>query len=137
MSKRRAAREFAMKVLYQIDICRTDHEAVIELLQEECDLSALSLSFVRELVQGALEHRESIDELINTCAENWSLERMPAIDRNILRMAVHEMLYMPDIPHNVTINEAIELANAFSTVDSGRFVNGILDSIFKKKCSDT
>ncbi|MDP7422679.1 MAG: transcription antitermination factor NusB [bacterium] len=134
MGKRRQARELTMIILYQADVCRIDPDEAIELLQEECEVAPEMLPFVRDLVHGALANLEVIDSLIDKFSDNWTLDRMPAIDRNILRMTVQEMLFMPEIPHNVSINEAIELANTFSTQDSGRFVNGILDSIYKDNC---
>jgi len=83
------------------------------------------------LIRGTLEHRDEADELIKKHAQNWELHRMAAVDRNILRLAIYEMLYRDDIPPVVSINEAIELAKAYGGADSGRFVNGILDRIRK------
>lgn len=85
--------------------------------------------FARELVYLYLANREEIDGLIRSYADRWSLERMPAVDRNLLRLGIAELLHRPDIPANVTINEYLELAKAFSTEDSGKFVNGVLGSV--------
>ncbi len=85
--------------------------------------------FSRELFYLYLDNRERIDALIRDYADRWSLERMPAVDRNLLRLGITELLYRPDIPSNVTINEYLELAKSFSTEDSGKFVNGVLGSI--------
>jgi N utilization substance protein B len=85
--------------------------------------------FARELVRLYLGSRDEIDGLIRTYADRWSLERMPVVDRNLLRLGIAELLYRPDIPSNVTINEYLELAKAFSTEDSGKFVNGVLGSV--------
>lgn len=85
--------------------------------------------FADPLIQGVLEHRAEIDAVIVKHARNWSLERMAAVDRNILRLAVFEMLHREDIPPVVSINEAVDIAKKFSTHDSGKFVNGILDKV--------
>ena len=88
--------------------------------------------YAQALVQGTLEHRARIDELIRGQADNWRLERMPAVDRNILRLAVYEMLFETDIPKLVVMDEAIELAKKFGSEQSGRFVNGLLDGLLKQ-----
>ena len=86
----------------------------------------------QELVRGTVEHRVEIDELIRKQADNWRLERMPAVDRNILRLAVFEMLYETSVPKLVVVDEAIELAKKYGSEHSGRFVNGLLDGLIKK-----
>ncbi len=93
--------------------------------------AARTLEYARRLVRGTLEHRQEIDELLRQQAEHWRLERMPAVDRNILRLAVYEFLYETDVPKLVILDEAIELAKAFGSEQSGRFVNGMLDGILK------
>ncbi len=85
--------------------------------------------FAEELIRGALQRRTEVDEMIKRHAKNWDLRRMAAVDRNILRLAVYEMLFRDDIPPVVSINEAVDIAKKFSTQDSGKFVNGILDKI--------
>jgi transcription antitermination protein NusB len=90
--------------------------------------AALQL-FAEALIRGALEKRDAVDELIKRHAKNWDMHRMAAVDRNILRLAVYEMLFRDDIPPVVSINEAVDIAKKFSTQDSGKFVNGILDKI--------
>jgi N utilization substance protein B len=85
--------------------------------------------FAEPLIRGTLEHRDEIDAAIKQHAHHWSLERMAAVDRNVLRLAVFEMLHRDDIPPVVSINEAVDIAKKFSTQDSGKFVNGILDKI--------
>lgn len=89
----------------------------------------LALDYARTLVEGSLAHRESIDRLVADQADNWRLERMPVVDRNLLRMAVYEMRFQPEVPAVVVIDEAIELAKKFGSEQSGRFVNGILDAL--------
>ena len=91
-----------------------------------------SFEYARTLVEGAVDNSGEIDDLIREQADNWRLERMPAVDRNILRLAVFELLYEEDIPKLVVVDEAIELAKKFSTEQSGRFVNGLLDGLLKK-----
>ncbi|MHC4471955.1 MAG: transcription antitermination factor NusB [Planctomycetota bacterium] len=129
MRKRTRARELALQVLYQIDL-RGD-ELVEEL--EEILLASEKpedvARFARELVLGTVEHRPDYDRRISDVAEHWDISRMAVIDRNILRLAVHEMIERSDIPPKVTINEAIELGKKYSTENSGAFINGILDRI--------
>ena len=87
--------------------------------------------FAEELARGVIEHHKEIDPLIAKYAENWEIDRMGTVDRNAMRIAVFEMLYRNDIPPVVSINEAVELAKAYSSIESGKFVNGILDRIRK------
>lgn len=91
-----------------------------------------AFDYARTLVEGTLEHREEIDRLIRDQADNWRLERMPAVDRNILRLAIFEMLHQRDVPKLVVMDEAIELAKRFGSEQSGRFVNGLLDGLLKQ-----
>jgi len=88
--------------------------------------------FAERLVQGVLTHAETIDAIIRENAANWSLERMARTDRNILRMAIYELLHVDDVPGSVTINEAVELAKIYGDADSGRFVNGILGNVLRR-----
>jgi N utilization substance protein B len=100
----------------------------VELPPPSAEDSAVRL-FADPLIRGALEHREEADTLIKKLAKNWELHRIAAVDRNILRLAIFEMLHRDDIPPVVSINEAVDIAKKFSTQDSGKFVNGILDKI--------
>jgi N utilization substance protein B len=90
----------------------------------------------RVLVEGAAAHREEIDALIRGQADNWRLERMPAVDRNILRLAVYELLHQPDVPKLVVLDEAIELAKKYGSEQSGRFINGLLDGLLKQRAGE-
>jgi transcription antitermination factor NusB len=90
-----------------------------------------AFAHAKRLVEGCLAHREELDRLIQTQAENWRLERMPAVDRNILRLAVYEMLFESEVPKLVVVNEAIELAKRYGSESSGRFVNGLLDGLLR------
>jgi N utilization substance protein B len=100
----------------------------IELPPPTAEEAAVRL-FAEPLIRGALDHREEADALIKKHAQNWDLHRMAAVDRNVLRLAIYEMLYRDDIPPVVSINEAVDIAKKFSTQDSGKFVNGILDKV--------
>jgi transcription antitermination factor NusB len=91
-----------------------------------------AFQYAQRLVRGTVDHREEIDEMIRGQADNWRLERMPAVDRNILRLAIYEMLYERDTPKLVVVDEAIELAKKFGSEQSGRFVNGLLDGLLKQ-----
>ena len=123
MRTRREARERALSLCYELDVRGS---SVDELL---ADLPAEPDPYAVELARGVEEHREEIDTLIRKFADRWSLERMPVIDRNVLRMAVFELAHRPDVPVGVAISEAVELAKRYSTDDSGRFVNGMLARI--------
>lgn len=89
--------------------------------------------YASRLVEGAEQHRQAIDERIRAQAENWRLERMPSVDRNILRLAIYEMWYQNDVPKLVVVDEAVELAKRFGSEQSGRFVNGVLDGLMKSE----
>jgi transcription antitermination factor NusB len=130
---RRKAREVAMQFLFQIDITRQeriDTDQIDDFLNEQ-NLSGDARYFAYDLISGAVDYKEKIDEKLRKVAQHWSLSRMAVVDRNILRFATYELLYRDDIPSKVTINEAIEMAKKYSTVDSGSFINGILDRIAK------
>ncbi len=128
--KRRKAREFALQILFQLDIRKEKPSAsVLKTFWAEHDPDEEVKAFAEEIVKGSYKHRAKIDSQLHQCAKNWSLERMAVVDRNVLRMAVYELLYRLDIPTSVTINEAIEVAKKFGTDDSGAFVNGILDRV--------
>jgi len=128
--KRRKAREFALQILFQLDIRKDKPTAtILKRFWAEHDVDEEVRAFTEEIIKGTYKHFAAINEKIHACAKNWSIERMAAVDRNVLRMAVYEILYRADIPSSVTINEAIEIAKKFGTDDSGSFVNGILDSV--------
>ncbi len=136
---RRKARELALQALFQMDIAGTDPDtAVAQALTREVEpdwtpdrLPEESAEFARRLIQGAWQHREESDELIAAHARGWKVERMAAVDRAILRMAVYEIVHSEDVPDSVAVAEAVELAKSFSTADSSRFVNGILGSVIR------
>jgi len=136
MRKRTFARECALKILYRIEISK---ESIEDSLKDFWSKSADSADkeshdFAETLVKGIYENLAAIDDMISKYTDNWSISRMAVIDKNVMRMSVYEMLYRDDIPLNVSINEAIELAKKYGDIDSGKFVNGILDKIKKTEC---
>ena len=132
MGKRRKSREIALQVLYQLDVTKQDPPKVLAQFQQQFLPIEEKDEFLERLVLGVLEHSLEIDRLIKRFSENWSLDRMSIIDRNILRMATFELLYCQDIPPKVTLNEAIDLGKDYGTEESGSFINGILDHIQKE-----
>jgi transcription antitermination protein NusB len=154
MGQRREARERAVQFLFQYDLNQPeDFERALNQFWDSQQTAAIAEDkgkatwgeqaelpppsteeaavrlFAEPLIRGAVEHREKIDEEIKKHAKNWDLHRMAVVDRNILRLAIYEMLFRDDIPPVVSINEAVDIAKRFSTADSGKFVNGILDKI--------
>lgn len=133
MTNRRKSRELALHVLYAYDQNPdVDVDSLCAYLVEERFVSEESAPYGKTLARKALESRERIDELLKASATNWDLSRMGAIDRNILRFAVAELLYFKDTPFRVAIDEAVEIAKSYGTDDSAKFVNGIIDAVYKK-----
>ena len=122
-ASRREARERAMSLLYEAEVKEISPLALLEELEVEPD------PFVVDVVRGFAESEGRIDALISKYSVDWPLERMPAVDRNILRVAVYELCDRPDVPTGAVISEAVELAKQFSTDESGRFVNGLHASV--------
>ena len=130
MGRRRQSREIALQALYIIDTSGTEvGEAFKSVNRRESADDPKTIEFARELVTGTTNHRGQLDKLIEGAAQNWALSRMAAVDRNVLRLAAFELLHRHDIPVKVVIDEAIEIARKFSTEDSTRFINGILDKL--------
>lgn len=123
VGSRREARERALGLLYEAETKGIDGAAVIAAQPVDVD------AFAADLVVGVSERADDLDAVLGRFARGWDVERMPVIDRTLLRMAAYELLHRPDVPRNVVINEAVELAKRFSTDDSGRFVNGMLAAI--------
>jgi len=134
MRKRTLARECALKILYRVEISKESLESSIEDFWAREDRSKEVKDFANSLVRGTLENLSKIDEIISRYTDNWEIKRMAVIDKNILRLGSFEIIYIDDIPYKVSINEAIELAKKYGDVDSGKFVNGILDKIRIKEC---
>jgi len=125
--KRRTAREKALQALFQVNVSKTDpNEAIVHALDEQ-----KSDQFMEALVFGTIEHEKELDELITPHLVNWTIDRLANIDKTILRMAVYELKYEHDIPANVTLDEAVELAKAFGDEQSSKFINGVLSKIKK------
>ncbi len=119
--KRREAREKAVQTLFQLDNTEmTVEEAIAYIVEKPVN------RFYERLVRGTLENKAAIDEVLVQKLENWSLDRLPKIERTVLRLAVFELLFNDDVPHRVVLNEAIDLCKTFSDEKSGRFVNGVL-----------
>lgn len=126
--KRREAREKAVQTLFQLDGTTLPVEEAISYISEgPID------SFYEMLVKGTSEKQEAIDNVLTEKLENWSLDRLPKIERTILRLAVYELLYNEDVPHKVAVNEAIELCKTFGDEKSGRFVNGVLSKFEQQR----
>ncbi len=128
MTKRRQARELVLRVLYAYEILPREIDEIFDDLGEESGLTGDLLQFARGYVDLVLKNVERLDREIAVLAENWDIERIALVDKLILRMALCEIYYMPDIPEKVAINEAIDLAKEYSTLESSAFVNGILDA---------
>ncbi len=133
MGLRRDAREAAIQFLYQVDLHRPAQiDVALEAFWTQNGEPQNVRDFAGNLIRGALEKMPEIDAKIRTLADNWDFERLDAVDRNILRLAIYEMLFCPEIPPVVSINEAIEIAKKFSGAESGKFVNGLLDRAKKE-----
>ena len=136
MSLRRQSRIVAMQILYQIQLSAAPVPMAMELFWQSQDTSVELRPFALELVKGTTAHLEAIDTVLQNTSENWKLHRMPVVDLSILRCAAYEILYLDDIDPATSINEAIEIAKSYSTPDSPKFINGVLDNI-QKKCPNT
>jgi N utilization substance protein B len=131
--KRRKAREFALQLLFQIDFTKSAlGKKDLEEFWSGKTVTREVREFTESLVKGTLEKLDDIDMTIEKATKNWLLKRMAAVDRNILRAAAYELLYRKDIPTAVTINEALEIAKKFSSMESAAFLNGVLDKLAKE-----
>ncbi|MCL0046405.1 transcription antitermination factor NusB [Dehalococcoidales bacterium] len=128
---RRKARVLALQALYEIDCARHEMEAVVSHLVANSRLSEENVTFTRQLVSGVIQNKEKIDHDIQRLASAWPIEQIPVIDRNILRLAIFEILLDNKVPVKVAINEAVELAKMFGSDNSSRFINGVLGSVLK------
>ena len=126
---RRRARAIALQVLYEIDSAGHNMEETLINLLANVELSEENVAFVQELVSGVMQNRQDIDQNIKNFAPAWPLEQIPVVDRNILRLAIFEILLDNKVPVKVAINEAVELAKSFGSDSSARFVNGVLGSV--------
>ncbi|MDR2463413.1 MAG: transcription antitermination factor NusB [Verrucomicrobiales bacterium] len=132
MGKRRDARLLAVQFLYQVEVgAKQDLERGLLNFWETTEAEASLRKLAEPAIRGVLAHHEELSAQIKKYSQNWDLPRIAPVDRNILRLALYEMMHCPDIPPVVSINEAIEIAKQLSTEESGRFVNGILDQAIK------
>lgn len=131
MGTRRRGREITLQLLYKIEITGLSPDSALDTYKNNFSVKEKAWSFANELTLGIFSHLEEIDALIEGQSEHWKMGRMSLTDKNILRMAVYELLYESDIPSKVTMNEAIELGKKYGSEDSGAFINGILDKIHK------
>lgn len=129
LGNRRKSREKAMQVLFSMDLSNSTSVKHLDFYCKTVTLSPGIHPFFNELMQGVIRYMEAIDSAIERFSSNWKINRMSGVDRNILRIAVYEMLYCNDIPSKVSMNEAIDIGKKFGTKESGAFINGILDSI--------
>lgn len=133
MTQRRLARESAFEVLYRLDLVEDEPEAVIQEICVRKNPSEEAESYLRRIVQTVEKHRDEIDRVLKRNLKRWRLERVTFIDRAILRMGCAELLFFADVPPKVVINEAVEIAKKFGDDNAGKFVNGVLDGVFKNQ----
>lgn len=133
MPKRSKARALALQIVFQLEAQSESFLGQVDAFAKEAGLDSGLSRYGRELAQQAWEHRTEADELINKFAKDWTTASIPKADRAILRLAICEMLHREDVPDKVAIDEAIELAKAYSTKDSSKFINGILDTVLRAK----
>ena len=132
MSPRRQSRIVAIQILYQIQLTTTPVSDVLKQFWRSQATSVELRPFATQLVEGTAAHLPVIDDILQNTSKNWRLHRMPIVDLSILRCAIYEILYVDDIDPATSINEAIEIAKSYSTPDSPKFINGVLDNIRKK-----
>jgi len=134
MRRRTKARECALKVLYQIEMTKDNYDdSLRKFWERESEVEKAVMEFAGQLVKGVKDNAKQIDETISKYTTNWQIGRMAVVDRNILRVATFEILYLDDIPPKVSINEAVDIAKKYGDKNSGKFVNGVLDKINKIK----
>jgi len=129
-SARRRGRELALLALYAVELSKNPIQQVIEQIIRTEDEDDFIKSFAEQLLITAFDHKKELDEIIKRWSHNWEFDRIATIDKLILRMAISEFIYFEDIPPKVSIDEAIEISKKYSTENSGKFINGILDSVF-------
>jgi len=130
MSVRRLARSVALQTLFESDSVKHDADSVLERhLVEDDSLVTETANFARELVKGVMSNLEKLDKVISNSAPNWPVDQMAKVDKNILRLAIFELMFKKDVPVKAAINEAIELAKRYGGDSSGRFINGVLGTI--------
>ena len=133
MGRRHQARELALQVLFHMEFNQGDPAESFDRVSANFGPSTATHAFARQLVMGVWGKKEELDVLIRKASQHWRLERMSIVDRNVLRIAVYEVLFLKDIPPKVSIDEAVELGKKFGTDESGAFINGILDTVYHSK----
>jgi N utilization substance protein B len=131
MISRRRGREFAMQLLYAVEVGKEAFAEALKGLSEDPELPLDAREYGTRLARKVLESQDELDARITAAVSNWDLERIAIVDKLIIRCAVAELMYMQDVPLKVAINEAVDIAKKYSTGDSSRFVNGVLDAIAK------
>lgn len=134
---RRKGRELALQALYQIEMTGDISAGAVDMFLTHFEGAAKAKEFARRLVSGVVSERAEIDRRIAQSTENWQLARLAKVDLLILRLATYELVYCPDIPHAVSLNEAIEIGKRFGTDDSAAFINGVLDQIAQASAAKT
>jgi N utilization substance protein B len=137
MGTRRKSRELALQALYQGELAGGAEPFDFAEFCVHFQVSKKAIPYAKRLLDGVQDNREELNQLISRYADNWRLERMSVVDRNILRLAVFELYFQDDVPTSVAINEAVEIAKRYATDDSGAFINGILDTMVKMENSGT
>ncbi len=132
---RKLSREKAMELVFSMMLTKESHDEVIETFVDnyEEDIKKLDLEYIKEVLKGVEENKESIDNLIKENLQKWKIERVSKVNLAILRLAVYEMKYVNDVPEKVAINEALEITKRYSDEKSVSFINGVLDNIYKGK----
>jgi transcription antitermination protein NusB len=133
MSKRKNARELILKILFQVDVGKLPVEEALETSFEQVKPEEEDRAYVDEIVRGVAAAEAQLDKIIAGLAEGWRLDRLAKVDKNVLRIALYELIHRRDIPSGTVINDAVETAKKYSTEDSGRFVNGILGSFLRSR----
>lgn len=132
MGKRRKAREIVLQALYESEFSDLPWEEILDSQTSRRASSRETIDYARLLFSKTLETSSELDEKIRSVVKNWEMGRISIVDKNILRLALCEILYFPDVPPKVSLNEAIEIAHKYSSLDAGRFVNGILDRLLQR-----
>lgn len=129
---RRASREMAMKLLYQLEIQREDIEEQKKLFFEENTLAEKDRAYISDVIDGVISNHEFINNLIEVHSKGWKISRLSKVDLSIMRLSIYEICFREDIPYNVSVNEAVELAKKYSSEEAGSFVNGILSKVSRE-----
>ncbi len=132
MGRRHRARELALQVLFHLEYSRGDPEEAFERVCANFEVPAKARGYAKRLVLGVCRHRGQLDDMIRKASQNWRLERMSRVDRNILRVGAFEVSYPEGVPAKVAIDEAVELGKTYGAAESGSFINGVLDRIFNQ-----